>query len=438
MSCSFGSRIWKKLKREVGRVTDDVMLLSCDFKYDFLKVRPDVFEPRVVDRQTFKKEVPNKDPPRSKHKPTAVPMQDVYADTPPPASNGQVPLMMMWPADEEFVPPGVMPAADLGDFGGHSSDGTVIQDMDIKGPVERMPKPPTMGVSEEITVLSSGVEPMGTTSAPMGYESPYIKALMADTSTEAIRSDGYVLDFDHFWDEEDEEVQEVPAETGEIVKEPNLVVFDLSEPAEAQKPNFVVFDLSEPTEEKVPTPNFILIDDSEPAEVQKPNFVVFDLSEPTEEKVPTPNFILIDDSEETSISVSEEADCMMEIAIPEILSDVREMEDAVSEGVFPDDDTNLVPMLDEDHRAAEAEPPAELLNPAALQVTEQRKELHISEGMEVSFGFLFGTSEKGGDSGIDFLFGEEECQDSPTQNYEARTVRDAVKVSSVQTQRLYL
>ncbi len=404
MSCSFGSRIWKKLKREVGRVTDDVMLLSCDFKYDFLKVRPDVFEPRVVDRQTFKKEVPNKDPPRSKHKPTAVPMQDVYADTPPPASNGQVPLMMMWPADEEFVPPGVMPAADLGDFGGHSSDGTVIQDMDIKGPVERMPKPPTMGVSEEITVLSSGVEPMGTTSAPMGYESPYIKALMADTSTEAIRSDGYVLDFDHFWDEEDEEVQEVPAETGEIVKEPNLVVFDLSEPAEAQKPNFVVFDLSEPTEEKVPTPNFILIDDSE----------------------------------ETSISVSEEADCMMEIAIPEILSDVREMEDAVSEGVFPDDDTNLVPMLDEDHRAAEAEPPAELLNPAALQVTEQRKELHISEGMEVSFGFLFGTSEKGGDSGIDFLFGEEECQDSPTQNYEARTVRDAVKVSSVQTQRLYL
>ena len=404
MSCSFGSRIWKKLKREVGRVTDDVMLLSCDFKYDFLKVRPDVFEPRVVDRQTFKKEVPNKDPPRSKHKPTAVPMQDVYADTPPPASNGQVPLMMMWPADEEFVPPGVMPAADLGDFGGHSSDGTVIQDMDIKGSVERMPKPPTMGVSEEITVLSSGVEPMGTTSAPMGYESPYIKALMADTSTEAIRSDGYVLDFDHFWDEEDEEVQEVPAETGEIVKEPNLVVFDLSEPAEAQKPNFVVFDLSEPTEEKVPTPNFILIDDSE----------------------------------ETSISVSEEADCMMEIAIPEILSDVREMEDAVSEGVFPDDDTNLVPMLDEDHRAAEAEPPAELLNPAALQVTEQRKELHISEGMEVSFGFLFGTSEKGGDSGIDFLFGEEECQDSPTQNYEARTVRDAVKVSSVQTQRLYL
>ena len=421
MSCSFGSRIWKKLKREVGRVTDDVMLLSCDFKYDFLKVRPDVFEPRVVDRQTFKKEVPNKDPPRSKHKPTAVPMQDVYADTPPPASNGQVPLMMMmWPADEEFVPPGVMPAADLGDFGGHSSDGTVIQDMDIKGPVERMPKPPTMGVSEEITVLSSGVEPMGTTSAPMGYESPYIKALMADTSTEAIRSDGYVLDFDHFWDEEDEEVQEVPAETGEIVKEPNLVVFDLSEPAEAQKPNFVVFDLSDP------------------AEAQKPNFVVFDLSEPTEEKVPTPNFILIDDSEETSISVSEEADCMMEIAIPEILSDVREMEDAVSEGVFPDDDTNLVPMLDEDHRAAEAEPPAELLNPAALQVTEQRKELHISEGMEVSFGFLFGTSEKGGDSGIDFLFGEEECQDSPTQNYEARTVRDAVKVSSVQTQRLYL
>ena len=404
MSCSFGSRIWKKLKREVGRVTDDVMLLSCDFKYDFLKVRPDVFEPRVVDRQTFKKEVPNNGPPRSKHKPTAVPMQDVYADTPPPASNGQVPLMMMWPADEEFVPPGVMPAADLGDFGGHSSDGTVIQDMDIKGPVERMPKPPTMGVSEEITVLSSGVEPMGTTSAPMGYESPYIKALMADTSTEAIRSDGYVLDFDHFWDEEDEEVQEVPAETGEIVKEPNLVVFDLSEPAEAQKPNFVVFDLSEPTEEKVPTPNFILIDDSE----------------------------------ETSISVSEEADCMMEIAIPEILSDVREMEDAVSEGVFPDDDTNLVPMLDEDHRAAEAEPPAELLNPAALQVTEQRKELHISEGMEVSFGFLFGTSEKGGDSGIDFLFGEEECQDSPTQNYEARTVRDAVKVSSVQTQRLYL
>lgn len=404
MSCSFGSRIWMKLKREVGHVTDDVMSLSRDFKYDFLKVRPDVFEPRVVDRQTFKKEVTNKEPPRSKHKPTAVPMQDVYADTTPPASNGQVPLMMMWPADEEFVPPGVMPAADLGDVGGHSSDGTVIQDMDVRGPVERMPKPPIMDVSEEITVLSSGAEPMGTTSAPMGYESPYIKALMADTSTEAIKSDCYVLDFDHFWDEEDEEVLEVPAETNGTVKERDPVVFDLSEPAEAQEPNFVIFDLSEPAEEKVQTPNFILIDNSE----------------------------------ETPMAISEEADGMIEVAIPEMMSDVREMEDSVSEEVFLDDDTNLVPMLDEDHRTAEAGPYAEMLNPATVQITEQRKDSHISEGMEVSFGFLSGTPEKVGVSGINFLFGEEEIQDSPTQNYEVHTARDAVKVSSVQTQRLYL
>ena len=89
---------------------------------------------------------------------------------------------------------------------GEHSPATAVQTTDARGPADRMPKSPTMEFAEEITMVSSGPEPMGTTSVPIGYESPYIRALMADTSTEAIRSDGYVFDFDYLWDEEEEEV----------------------------------------------------------------------------------------------------------------------------------------------------------------------------------------------------------------------------------------
>ncbi len=475
-----------KLKREVGRVTDDVMSLSRDFKYDFLKVRPDVFEPRVVDRQTFKKEVSCKDPPRSKHKPTAVPMQDVYADAPPSANNGQVPLTMMWPADEEFVPPGVMPAADLGNAGDSSDLG--IQEVDVRGPADRMPKSPTMESTEEITVVSSGPEPTGITSSPMGYESPYIRALMADTSTEAIRSDGYVFDFDCYWDEEEEGVEEATSKQTERtreynlvvfdlsepaeIKEPNLVVFDLteqkeaqkpnlvvfdlseqaeektkmpnfilfdnSEPAEIKEPNLVVFDLSEPMAEKIGTPNFVLVDDSEPAEIKEPNFVVFDLSEPMAEKIGTPNFILVYPSEEASTEFPDEGRGMMELTIPEIATDSMELEDSFSEELFPDDDSNLAPMLGEDHPAVVAEPYAKSSDPAVGHIREQPENPSLNEGIEVSFGFLSGTSEAKGESGINFVFGTEECQDLPTHNFETQTSRDAVKVSNIQAQRMYL
>ncbi|MFA6668511.1 MAG: hypothetical protein WCS14_03290 [Candidatus Methanomethylophilaceae archaeon] len=400
MSCSFGSRVWMKLKREVGRVTDDVMSLSRDFKYDFLKVRPDVFEPRVVDRQTFKKEVSCKDTPRPKHKPTAVPMQDVYADAPPSANNGQIPLTMMWPADEEFVPPGVMPAADLGDMGEHSP-ATAVQTTDARGPADRMPKSPTMEFAEEITMVSSGPEPMGTTSVPIGYESPYIRALMADTSTEAIRSDGYVFDFDYLWDEEEEEVAAKQTErTGEY--------------------NFVIFDLSEP------------------AEVKEPNLVIFDLSEPAVEKTQTPNFILVYPSEEAPTAFSDEGRGMMELTIPGVATDSIEMEDAFSEEVFTDDDANLAPMLGEDRPVVAAEKCATFSGPAIGQIREQPGIPSLSEGVEVSFGFLSGASEAKGESGIDFVFGTEECQDLPAHNFETQTSRDAVKVSSIQTQRMYL
>ncbi len=373
-----------KLKREVGRVTDDVMSLSRDFKYDFLKVRPDVFEPRVVDRQTFKKEVSCKDTPRPKHKPTAVPMQDVYADAPPSANNGQIPLTMMWPADEEFVPPGVMPAADLGDMGEHSP-ATAVQTTDARGPADRMPKSPTMEFAEEITVVSSGPEPMGTTSVPIGYESPYIRALMADTSTEAIRSDGYVFDFDYLWDEEEEEVAAKQTErTGEY------------------------------------------------------NFVIFDLSEPAVEKTQTPNFILVYPSEEAPTAFSDEGRGMMELTIPGVATDSIEMEDAFSEEVFTDDDANLAPMLGEDRPVVAAEKCATFSGPAIGQIREQPGIPSLSEGVEVSFGFLSGASEAKGESGIDFVFGTEECQDLPAHNFETQTSRDAVKVSSIQTQRMYL
>lgn len=373
-----------KLKREVGRVTDDVMSLSRDFKYDFLKVRPDVFEPRVVDRQTFKKEVSCKDTPRPKHKPTAVPMQDVYADAPPSANNGQIPLTMMWPADEEFVPPGVMPAADLGDMGEHSP-ATAVQTTDARGPADRMPKSPTMEFAEEITMVSSGPEPMGTTSVPIGYESPYIRALMADTSTEAIRSDGYVFDFDYLWDEEEEEVAAKQTErTGEY------------------------------------------------------NFVIFDLSEPAVEKTQTPNFILVYPSEEAPTAFSDEGRGMMELTIPGVATDSIEMEDAFSEEVFTDDDANLAPMLGEDRPVVAAEKCATFSGPAIGQIREQPGIPSLSEGVEVSFGFLSGASEAKGESGIDFVFGTEECQDHPAHNFETQTSRDAVKVSSIQTQRMYL
>ncbi len=392
MSCSSGSRIWKELKREVGCAIDDILSLSRDFKYGVLKVKPYVSESEATDCETSDETVPE----------GVMFGPHASADALPLANGDLSPFMVTWSTEEDSVLSEAMPAEGL--------------------------NYPPEEVAEEITILSSGAEPARTTSVPIGYESPYIRALMAETSLAASRSDGYVFDFDHIWDEEDDEVPKTFAEPEPAVCDP--VNSDISEPAEAQEPNFVIFDLTEAAEEKAPVPDLVMFDLPEPAEAQEPNFVIFDLTEAAEEEIPIPNFILVY-PEGSPKEILDETKDLMEMTIPGLVSDAEETEDAYSDEPFLDDDANLAPMLIEEcqvDRASEQ-------NPVPAVPAEQS----LSEGAEICFGFLSGAFGNPGESGIDFMFGKDEDDSShPEHTYEVQTEQSIVRASPVQTQKMYL